>query len=75
MPVLFEVPRSWRPSLENGGVISRWGNMATGGSEEMWSDREEMDRFQHVHQMEEQSHVGRGMETLMGKGREGNKNH
>ena len=49
--------------------------MATGGSEEMWSDREEMDRFQHVHQMEEQSHVGRGMETLMGKGGEGNKNH
>ena len=49
--------------------------MATGGSEEMWSDREEMDRFQHVHQMEEQSHVGRGMETLVGNGREGNKNH
>lgn len=21
MPVLFEVPRSWRPSLENGGLF------------------------------------------------------
>lgn len=73
MPVLFEVPRGWRPSLENGGLFH------TG---ETWPQvevmrcrvrEEEMDRFQH--QMEEQSHVGRGMETLMGNGGEGNKNH
>lgn len=58
----------WRPSLENGGYFTL-GNMATGGSDEMQRRR----KWTDFTSMEEQSHVGRGMETLMGNGGEGNK--